>query len=387
MSVTAPAGFLATGVAAGIKSAATLDVAVVVAESPAVGAAVFTVNRAAAAPVILSRQHLESGSTVKAVLLNSGCANAGTGAAGLADAIESAALVADELGCPIENILVCSTGGIGKAMPMESVLTGASEALVLADRDTASATAAATAIMTTDTVAKESVHQGDGFTVGGMAKGAGMVRPDMATMLVVLTTDAVASPEDLQQALVAAVDRSFHALNVDGCPSTNDTVILLASGVSGRRPDRGTLTEAVSMVCWDLAHQLAADAEGASRVVTIDVKGAVDDAAARDAGRLVADSALVRSAFYGGDPNWGRLLGALGATDVVFATAEFGVAYEGIDIARNGVAVPHDAHALHDAIVDGDFTVTMTIGSGSGTAQVLTTDLTPDYVTFNAEYS
>ena len=214
-----------------------------------------------------------------------------------------------------------------------------------------------------------------------------MVRPDMATMLVVLTTDAVARPEDLQQALVAAVDTSFHALNVDGCPSTNDTVILLASGASGRQPDQGTLTEAVSTVCWDLAHQLAADAEGASRVVTIDVKGAVDDATARDAGRLVADSPLVRSAFYGGDPNWGRLLGALGATDIVFDIAGFGVADEGIDIARNGVAVPHDAHALHDAIAEGDFTVTMTIGCGGGTGRVLTTDLTPDYVTFNAEYS
>jgi glutamate N-acetyltransferase/amino-acid N-acetyltransferase len=241
--------------------------------------------------------------------------------------------------------------------------------------------------MTTDTVPKESTFAGDGFAVGGMAKGAGMVRPDMATMLVVVTTDAVAGSGTLDGILRTAVDQSFHALNIDGCPSTNDTVILLASGGSGVTPSEESLAEAVTAVCWDLANQLAADAEGASRVVTIDVVGAESADAARNAGRLVADSALVKAAFYGGDPNWGRLLGALGATDLEFDPAAFGVAYEDIVVARNGIAVEHDADALHESIATGDFTVTMTIGAGPGRARVITTDLTPDYVTFNAEYS
>ena len=387
MSVTAAAGVAATGVAAGIKPASALDLAVVVADRTATAAAVFTVNQAAAAPVILSRQHLAVGPEVRAVLLNSGCANAGTGVAGLADAVESAALVAGALECPLEEVLVCSTGSIGKTMPMENVLAGAAEAMTLVDKAAESGTAAATAIMTTDTIPKESTYAGDGFTVGGMAKGAGMVRPDMATMLVLLSTDAVAGSTELRDALTVAVDASFHSLNVDGCPSTNDTVILLASGASGIQPDSVALKEAVSMVCWDLANQLAADAEGASRVVTLEVRGAVDDATARSAGRLVADSALVRAAFYGGDPNWGRLLGAMGASSVAFDPADFGVAYEGIDIARRGIAVPHDGQALHAAIAEGDFTVSMTIGSGPGAARILTTDLTPEYVTFNAEYS
>lgn len=387
MSVTAPRGFRAGGIASGIKPAGALDLALVVAETPAVGAAVFTTNRAAAAPVIVSRQHLAVDTWVRAVLLNSGCANAGTGKTGLADAKATAAATAQTVGCSIEEVLVCSTGGIGKAMPMASVLAGVGELAGKVDHDAAAAAAAATAIMTTDTVPKQSVHVSDGFIVGGMAKGAGMVRPDMATMLVVLTTDAAVDNQVLQEALIAAVGSSFHALNIDGCPSTNDTVILLASGSSNLQPDAAVLTEAVTAVCWDLANQLAADAEGASRVVTIDVRGAIDGATARRAGRLVADSALVRAAFFGGDPNWGRLLGALGATDIVFDPADFGVAYDGIDIARAGVGVPHDAQALHQTIAAGDFTVTMTIGTGHGAALVLTTDLTPAYVTFNAEYS
>lgn len=385
--MTAPGGFAATGLAAGIKPSGAADLALVVGCAATIGAAVFTTNQAAAAPVILSRRHLTSGPRFRAVLLNSGCANAGTGEVGMANARASAAVVARSIDCSIEEVLVCSTGGIGQPLPVSHVLNGVANAVPQVDCSPEAATAAATAIMTTDTVPKESVYAATGFTVGGMAKGAGMVRPDMATMLVVLTTDAVVEPSDLDQALRDAVDETFHALNIDGCPSTNDTVVLLASGESDVRPDQVTLTEAVTTVCWDLAGQLAADAEGASRVVTIEVKGAGSNAAARRAGRLVADSALVRSAFFGGDPNWGRLLGALGATDVTFEPAEFGIAYEGIDIARNGVAVPHDERSLQQAIATGDFSMTMTIGSGPGKAQVITTDLTPDYVTFNAEYS
>ncbi len=387
VSITAPKGFASTGVAAGIKPKGVADLALVVGSPATIGAAVFTKNQAAAAPVILSRQHLASSPQTRAVLLNSGCANAGTGEAGMAAARASAAVVARSVGCSTEDVLVCSTGGIGATLPVSRVLNGVADAVPNIGTSAQDATAAAMAIMTTDSVPKESMHATSGFSVRGMAKGAGMMRPDMATMLVVLTTDAVVDPTELDRALSTAVDASFHALNIDGCPSTNDTVILLASGDSDVRPEPEVFTEVVSTVCWDLANQLAADAEGASRVVMIDVVGAVDDAEARRAGRLVADSALVRAAFFGGDPNWGRLLAALGATDVKFDPLEFGIAYAGIDIAREGVAVPHDKQALHHAIATGDFSVTMTIGSLAGKARVITTDLTPDYVTFNAEYS
>jgi len=387
MSVTAAAGFKAVGLSAGIKPQERLDFAIVAATDSAIGAAVFTINRAEAAPVTLSRSHLASGPAVRAVVLNSGCANAGTGEAGMADAKATAVAAADALGCATEDILVCSTGGIGRPLPVERVLAGVVAAVPQLAAGPEAATTAARAIMTTDTVPKESSFRGDGFTVGGMAKGAGMVRPDMATMLVVLTTDAAASADRLKRVLRSAVEESFHALNIDGCPSTNDTVILLASGSSGVSPDEAALEKAVQQVCWDLATQLAADAEGAGRVVTIEVVGAADDVTARRAGRLAADSALVRSAFFGGDPNWGRLLGALGATDIDFDPMEFGVAYAGIDIAVAGTEVDHDRTALHHFIAEGDFTVTMTIGKGTGSARVLTTDLTPDYVNFNAEYS
>jgi glutamate N-acetyltransferase/amino-acid N-acetyltransferase len=387
VSVTAPKGFTAAGVAAGIKPSGALDVALVAGDDDLVAAAVFTRNRAAAAPVLVSREQLARKQTMRAVVLNSGCANAATGARGIADARAMLNAAASAVGCSHEDVLVCSTGGIGKPLPIKLVVEG-----VLAAGDQLEATPAASlrsaeAIMTTDTVVKESTSLAEGFTVGGMAKGAGMVRPDMATMLVVVTTDAAADAETLDAALRSAVDQSFHALNIDGCPSTNDAVILLASGASGVNPGLNVLTEAVGAVCWDLTNQLAADAEGASRVVTIEVVGAESAEAARRAGRLVADSALVKSAFYGGDPNWGRLLGALGATDFRFDPDAFGIAYQGIDIARDGAAVDHDGPALHQAIATGDFTVTMTIGTGEGRARVVTTDLTPEYVTFNAEYS
>ena len=387
MSVTAPAGFVAAGVASGIKSEGILDLALVAATKPALGAAVFTVNRAAAAPVILSRSHLAAGPRVRAVVLNSGCANAGTGYKGMANARETASAVAEVLGCATEEVQICSTGGIGMPLPLSRVLDGIADAVPLLAGDAEAATRAARAIMTTDTVPKESTFRGQEFTVGGMAKGAGMVRPDMATMLAVLTTDAAVEADALDRVLRHAVDESFHALNIDGCPSTNDTVILLASGRSDFSPDEADLEEAVKAVCRDLAYQLAADAEGAGRVVTIEVVGMTDDATARRVGRLVADSALVRAAFFGGDPNWGRLMAALGAAEIEFDPSGFGVSYEGIAVAAGGIEVDHDRTALHDSIAHGNFTVTMTVGDGPGSATVLTTDLTPDYVNFNAEYS
>jgi glutamate N-acetyltransferase/amino-acid N-acetyltransferase len=386
MSVTAPGGFSASGVASGIKSG-DLDLALIVADAPATAAAVFTTNTAAAPPVELCRSHLAVSSKVSAVVANSGCANAGTGAQGKSDALAMADGTALLAGCPVDQVLVASTGPIGPVLPMAEVLDGIASAHGALDSTEQAGTLAARSIMTTDTIAKEVTVAGPGFTVGGMAKGSGMIRPDMATMLCFLTTDAVLDPADLQAALTSAVDASFHALNIDGCGSTNDTVVVLASGASGVSPELSVLEAALTQACVELAGMMAADAEGASRVVTIEVSGARDDRAARDAGRAIADSALVRASFYGGDPNWGRLLGALGASELSFDANRFGVAYNGIHVAAGGVAIAHDAPAALDNMESGDLAVSVTVGDGPGRATILTTDLTPEYVVFNGERS
>lgn len=387
MSVTAPRGFLAEGVAAGVKPDGALDVALVAAETPVAAAAVFTTNAAAAAPVTLSRAHLAAAPTARAVLLNSGCANAGTGPAGRAGALATAESAAKALDCAVTDVLVCSTGAIGPALPVDRIAAAVPVAAGGLAADAAAGTRAATAIMTTDTVPKETVAGGRGFTVGGMAKGAGMVRPDMATMLAVLTTDAAADPADLQEALAAATDVSFHSLNIDGCPSTNDAVVVLASGASGVAPPREELTAVLAEASRALCAQLAADAEGAGRVVTLRVTGATDDRTARALGRAAADSALVRAAFYGGDPNWGRILGALGASGLPCDVDAFGVRYQGVPVAAGGREAHYDRPALTAAMATGPITIEVVVGGGPGSAEVLTTDLTPDYVRFNAEYS
>jgi len=387
VSVVAPGGFRAAGVSAGIKRNGVPDLALVAAGEVVPAAAVFTVNRAPAAPVVVSREHLAASREARAVVLNSGCANAGTGERGIATARHMAALVGKELGCDSGAVIVCSTGPIGEYLDDEAVAGGIERAAAALETGETAGLAAARAIMTTDSVPKTTVVTAGGFTVGGMAKGAGMVRPDLATMLVVLTTDAVVSPEVLDEALRAAVDRSFHGLDIDGCSSTNDTVAVLASGVSGVEPDALDVAGALTAACLHLAEQLAADAEGASRVVTIEVVGARDDALARRAGRAMADSALVRAAFYGGDPNWGRLLGALGASDVAFDPGRFGVSFAGVPVAADGVPVPYDAATLRGRLAEGDLEVTVRIGDGPGRARVLTTDLTPEYVRFNGEHS
>jgi glutamate N-acetyltransferase/amino-acid N-acetyltransferase len=386
VSVVAPMGFVAGGVSAGIKSGGELDLAIVAALVPVPAAAVFTTNMAAAAPVRLSRKHLGVASTARAVVLNSGCANAATGKRGRAVAELTANRTAELLGCSPEDILVCSTGMIGTHLAPEVVTAAVADAIDgLGDSDT-DGTAAAWAIMTTDTEPKQVVVRAEGFTVGGMAKGAGMIRPDMATMLVVLTTDADVTSAVLDEALRIAVDHSFHALNVDGCPSTNDTVIAMASGASGFTPEPEDLAAAMTGASVQLAQHIAADAEGASRVVTIAVTGAVDDAAARHIGRQVSDSALVRSSFYGADPNWGRIVGALGEVDEEVDFDDVAIAFAGTTVARSGVGVTVDDDAV-SADMAGDFGVTISVGKGPGTARVFTTDLTPDYVRFNAERS
>lgn len=388
MTVAIPRGFTAAGVAAGIKAGAALDVALVVAEEGTAAAAVFTVNQVAAAPVRLSRKHLAAGTAIRAVVLNSGGANAATGAVGDETAVLMAQAVADQTACDTTQVLVCSTGTIGSHLPRAEVLAGIEAAAAALDSGPAASHLAAQAIMTTDSAPKESLYTSDsGWSIGAIVKGAGMIRPDLATMLAVLTTDAVVAPAELDAALRHGVDHSFHELNVDGCASTNDTVILLASGASGITPDPREFSNAVAAVCRDLAEQMAADAEGASRVVVIHVSGAASDAIARSLGRAVADSALVRSAFYGGDPNWGRVVGALGAAATNDSVSRADIDFAGVPVARDGVAVECDEDALATQLETGNFTVDVSIGSGPGEAHVLTTDLTPDYVRFNGERS
>lgn len=385
MSIVAPGGFRAAGVDAGVKAAG-LDVAVVVADRPAVAAAVFTRNLAAAPSVIMDREHIADG-TASAVVVNSGCANAATGGRGLADSRAMATIAARALDIEPTDVLVCSTGTIGPYLPMDRIEAGIGEAIGSAGRTTRHGTDAATAIMTTDSVTKEVVVEGDGWVVGGMAKGAGMVRPDMATMLAFLTTDAVVDRAELDTALREAVDGTFNSLNIDGCESTNDTVIALASHASGVRPAAAEFTDALETACRRLAVAMARDAEGASRMVTIAVTGAPDDTTARHLGRAVADSALVRASFYGGDVNWGRILGALGSARSGFAVEDVAIAYNGVTVAEGGMGVDFDEPTLLADCAEGDLTVSISVGAGPGAATVITTDLTPDYVIFNGERS
>jgi len=381
MSVTAAQGFIAGGTASGIKPDGSLDLALVDAGQPVAAAAVFTANTAAAPPVHLSRRHVADGSA-RAVVLTSGCANAATGAEGMAAAQRVAELVADQLGCEATDVIVCSTGPIGTVLPTDRVAEG----LTRLKMSREGAADAARAILTTDSRPKESTARGQGWVVGGMAKGAGMIRPDMATMLAVVTTDARLDSSALDRAFRRAVARSFNALDIDGCESTNDTVVLLASGMSGVQPDEEAFEEVLEKVCRDLARQMAEDAEGASRVVTIELTGAADDATALALARAIADSALVRSSFYGADPNWGRLLAAMGATRLPLDPDAVTIAYAGVVVADKGMDAGADADLLTERLED-DFIVSIRVGDGLGRCELLTTDLTPDYVAFNGERS
>ncbi len=377
---------MAAGVSAGVKKSG-LDVAVILADAPAVTAGVFTTNQAAGAPVIVDRKHLSATSLMRGVVINSGCANAATGTQGLANAESMAATVAAEAGGRAGEYLVCSTGTIGTQLPMEAVTAGITNAISIARSDAVSGAEAAEAIMTTDSVPKTAVHSGGSWVVGGMAKGAGMVRPDMATMLAFVTTDAVVRTDDLKRALSGAVDRTFNALNIDGCESTNDTVIAMASGRSGIAPSAEELESALLVVCRDLAEQMARDAEGASRVVFIEVHGSRDDATARYLGRIVADSALVRASFYGGDVNWGRIVGALGTSEEPLDLDAIEIRYQGVPVFRNGVGSEYDEAALLARCEEGDLVIDISMGDGPARASVVTTDLTPEYVVFNGERS
>jgi glutamate N-acetyltransferase / amino-acid N-acetyltransferase len=382
MTITAPRGFRAAGVAAGIKSSGRPDLALVVNDGPRFAAAgLFTRNKVKAAPVLWSQQVLTYGA-VRAVVLNAGGANACTGADGFADTHRTAEHVAGLLGCGAVEVAVCSTGLIGERLPMDRLLGGVDKAA--AELSTVGGDVAAHAIRTTDSVSKTTVVSSGAVTVGGMAKGAGMLAPELATMLCVLTTDAVATAEELDAALRDAARTTFDRVDTDGCMSTNDTVLLLASGASGVPAAVAGLARLVRDACADLARQLVADAEGASKDVTIEVRGAATEDDAVEVGRAVARSALLKCALFGNDPNWGRVLSAVGTTHAAFEA-------DAVDVAINGVWVCRDGAAAEDrSLVDmsgRDVTITVDLRAGDDTATILTTDLTTAYVHENSAYS
>ena len=381
-TVTLPRGFRAAGVTAGLKSSGRPDLALVVNDGPLRhAAAVFTSNRVEAAPVTWSRQVVTDG-RVDAVVLNSGGANACTGSPGFLDTHRTAEHVADLLGISAGDVAVCSTGLIGERLPMDRLLPGvvaAVDSLTPHGHD-----AAATAIMTTDSVSKQASAAGDGWQVSGMAKGAGMLAPALATMLVVLTTDAAATPTALDVALRAATSVSFDRIDADGCMSTNDTVLLMASGASGTTPSQDELTAAVTAVCADLARQLIADAEGASHDIEIEVRTAATEADALDVARAVARNNLFKCAVFGNDPNWGRVLAAVGTTQAAFDPAHLAVTMNGITVCRDGGV--GDDRSLVD-LTPRHLHLVVDLHAGDCTATVWTNDLTHDYVHENSAYS
>ena len=385
MSVTAARGFRAAGLHCGVKEDGVPDLALLAADERAAAAAVFTTSTTAAPVVEMGRQAATDG-FLRAVAVVSGCANAGVGRPGREVAERITERAAELIGAPPEDVLLSTTGPIGTLLPEEPVRAGLERAVPLLSGDEAGGSAAAAAILTTDSRAKQTLRRGDGYVIGGMAKGAGMVRPDMATMLAYITTDAQVSPAALRESLTAAVEVSFNSLNIDGCQSTNDTAAVMASGLSGVEPDTDDFAALLTDACRDLSRQMVGDAEGATRVVILEISGAADDAAARHIGRVAADSALVRTSFYGGDPNWGRLLAAVGTAGCDIAPDRISIVYAGTEVARNGMPVPHDADDLYRRL-EGDFTVEMAVGDGPGRAVILTSDLTPEYAIFNGERS
>jgi glutamate N-acetyltransferase/amino-acid N-acetyltransferase len=406
LGVTAAAGFGAAGVACGLKPSGGPDLALVVGDPGTVAAGVFTSNQVVAAPVVWSRDRLAGSADARVVVLNSGNANACTGPAGEAAVLATVERAAAELGCRSEQVLVCSTGVIGVPLDAGRVADGVTKAAAALDRS--GGLAAAEAILTTDTVVKQAgVRVPGGATVGGMAKGAAMLAPELApagaahaTMLAVLTTDGVAEAEVLRAALAEGTAATFNRITVDGAQSTNDTVLLLASGASGARPDPGDLAEAVRAVCGDLAGQMLADAEGGTKVVSVQVGGAGRATDALAVARRVADSPLVKTAVYGGDPNWGRVLQAAGTAGVAFdpgvvrlevagGPGAAGIeppagALERVVLVERGRPTGADAAA---AMACREIELRLHLGGPGPWAEIRTSDLTPEYVRLNSEYT
>ncbi len=384
MSVTAAAGFRAAGIAAGIKASGGLDLALVVNDGPAAAAAgVFTRNQVKAAPVLWSAQVLTE-RRLRAVVLNAGGANACTGPGGFQDTHATAERVATVLDCGAIEIAVCSTGLIGERLPLDAVLSGVDKAAAGLAATPEAGLAAATAVLTTDTVPKQAAVTGAGWTVGGFAKGAGMIAPSLATLLSVLTTDAAVDESTLDAVLRGATTQTFDRLDIDGACSTNDTVLLLASGASGVVPDRTEFAAAVQQVCRQLVKGLQADAEGVTKEISITVRGAAGEDDALTAARAIARNSLVKTAFFGSDPNWGRIAVAVGASPAA-------VRADSLDIRINGVLLCQGGAMAADrstADLSGrEIAVEVDLHLGADQATVLTTDLSHAYVEENSAYS
>ena len=399
MSVTAAAGFEAAGIACGIKPDGVPDLALVATADrqpvPAVG--VFTTNLATAAPVQVSREHVRDGKAA-AVILNSGNANAATGEQGRRDARRMCELTAQELGCAPEDVLVCSTGLIGVPLPMEPIEAGIPKLVASLGSDEAAGRAAADAILTTDTKRKELVDHieiGDGRVahVAGMAKGAAMLAPSMATMLAVITTDLTMHPRVGQRMLTEAIAHSFNCLSVDGCTSTNDTVLMLASGVTGNEPIAGAsptylqVARAVRNVCGGLSALMSHDAEGMTKIGHVVVTGARTPEEAQLAARAVAESQLVQCSLNGGDPYWGRVLSELGASGAVFDPEKVEISYGDVVVCRDGVAAAHDQDALAQLMAGPSILITCDLNAGAGEAGMTFTDLSHAYIDENRRTS
>ncbi|MGN6335924.1 bifunctional glutamate N-acetyltransferase/amino-acid acetyltransferase ArgJ [Mycobacterium sp.] len=388
--VTAPAGFRAAGIAAGIKASGNRDLALVFNEGPDYAAAgVFTRNKVKAAPVLWSQQVL-SGGALRAVILNSGGANACTGPGGFQDTHTTAEAVAAALSdwgteTGAIEVAVCSTGLIGDRLPMDKVLAGVRTVVQDMAGGLSGGDEAAQAIMTTDTVPKQvALHHPDNWTIGGMAKGAGMLAPSLATMLCVLTTDAAADAAALDRALRRATSRTFNRLDIDGACSTNDTVLLLTSGASGIAPSQAELDEAVLRVCDDLCAQLQADAEGVTKRVNVTVQGAASEDDALLAARTIARDSLVKTAVFGSDPNWGRVLAAVGMAPIALDPDRISVAFNGFAVFADGVAAPG---AREVDLSEADIDITVDLGLGDERVTIRTTDLSHGYVEENSAYS
>jgi glutamate N-acetyltransferase/amino-acid N-acetyltransferase len=396
--VCAPLGFRAGVAAAGIRGdddVDRLDVAVLVSDRPCVAAGVFTRNLVKAAPVVISQLTLRRHGVIRAVVTNSGNANACTGPQGFRDALRTATAAADCCDADPSEVLVCSTGVIGRPLPMIRVLDGVRAASLSLAAD--GGELAARAIMTTDTVVKTAVAfvtlGGRTCTVGGMAKGAGMIHPDMATLLAFITTDAAVERAALQDLLADVCMRTFNCLSIDGDTSTNDTLLLLANGASGApvveaaTPEHAALLDAVEEVCTSLVEQLAADAEGATKSICVAVHGAADDAQARAAARTVVLSPLVKSAVHGADPNWGRIVAALGRSGASFSLDRCHVAIGGVEVFAAGQPVPVDLDAIRLAFSQARIDIGVELGGGEGRGRAWGCDLSPEYVQINADYT